>query len=131
MTWSVQLAPNVSKDVADTDDERVVERWEPGEIISGDDEDEDEDDDVAKGEGRREDFLGRRTRSSIRRRKRLRRRERRPSAEVCRNIQGDTSPRVIVLLQSIWLVPWLVGRCCSKLLPRQARGTAQTDCNRT
>ena len=97
MTWSVQLAPNVSKDVADTDDERVVERWEPGEIISGDDEDEDEDDDVAKGEGRREDFLGRRTRSSIRRRKRLRRRERRPSAEVCRNIQGDTSvtsPRV-------------------------------------
>ena len=52
VTWTVQVGPaattgattgNASVDVADTDDERVVERWEPGEIISEDDEEDDED----------------------------------------------------------------------------------------
>ena len=57
VTWSVQLGPaaavattdNATVDVADTDDERVVERWEPGEIISEDDEEDEEDAD--RGEG--------------------------------------------------------------------------------
>ena len=90
VTWTVQLSnaaadattDNAGVDMADTDDERVVERWEPGEIISEEDDGEDEGDgDDAKGGGVvREDFLGRRTRSSIRRRRR--RRRERQSAQV-------------------------------------------------
>ena len=88
VTWTVQLASSASAecvpaaaaaDLADTDDERVVERWEPGEIISeeeeGDEEEEGEEESARKhGGGRsREDFLGRRTRNSIRRRRGRRR----------------------------------------------------------
>ena len=75
MTWTVQLASSgsTSHDLADTDDERVVERWEPGEIIS-EEEEEDEDEDKDCGDKKkREDFLGRRTRNSIRRRRGRRR----------------------------------------------------------
>ena len=102
MTWTVQLGSTINStpdfakdnvrnakdnvDVADTDDERVVERWEPGEIIDDDDDDGHDDGEGAdgaqlfRGGGGEEDFLGRRTRSSQRRR-RLRRRERQ-SAQV-------------------------------------------------
>ena len=76
VTWTVQLASTASTntaDLADTDDERVVERWEPGEIISEEEEEDEDEGDEDSAKKRREDFLGRRTRNSIRRRRGRRR----------------------------------------------------------